>query len=492
MAMNLSPQKQTSHLKREILVRLIKAYLSDNYAENTRLIPYDMRPKGHEVPYRCCIHNERAILRDRAIAGLGFSIEETEDYTLLSELAKEAEQRETPEENPLTVLTSACKGCVPSRIYVTDLCQGCVARPCENTCKFGAISVINGKSTIDPTKCKNCGMCAQVCPYQAIQKIIVPCENACPVGAIAKDENGYARIDFDKCISCGKCASACPFGAVHEKSQIIDVLKHIKTKNRKVIAMLAPAMFGQLPCSPKQLKDAILKLGFDEVYEVAKGADVTTKTEAAEFVERLENGANFMTTSCCAGYNELVDKHIPEMKPYRSDTKTPMYYTAEIIKKKHPDAITVFFSPCVAKKREALKNPNVDYVLNYEEIGAWMIALGIQVSQCDEKDFDAEASAEARNFCVTGGVAKAVETILPEGTPAKPLVIDGLNKQSVRELKKYAKNGTCELGNLIEVMSCTGGCLGGNSTINAFKPALKQVTTYVNESPSIKENKSRV
>ena len=486
MAMNTSTPKQTSHLKREILVRLIKAYLSDNFEENTRLIPYDMRPKGSEVPYRCCIFKERAILRDRAIAGLGFSIEETDDSTLLSELAEKAEKREAPEDKPLTVLTTACKGCVPSRIYVTDLCQGCVARPCVNTCKFGAISIQNGKSVIDPAKCKNCGMCAQVCPYQAIQKIIVPCESACPVGAIAKDEDGHARIDFEKCISCGKCASACPFGAVHEKSQIIDVLKNIKA-GKKVIAMVAPAMFGQLPCTPKQLKEAIMKLGFTDVYEVAQGADVTTKNEAAEFVERLEKGAEFMTTSCCAGYNELVDKHIPDMKPFRSDTKTPMYYTAEIVKQENPDAVTVFFSPCVAKKREALNNSNVDYVLNYEEIGAWMIALGIQVSECGESEFKTEASAESRNYCVTGGVAKAVQTLLPEEIPAHPVMIDGLTKQTVRDLKKYAKNGMCDLGNLIEVMACTGGCLGGNSTVNAIKPALKQVTNYVNESSSIKE-----
>uniref|UniRef100_UPI004025FBDF monomeric [FeFe] hydrogenase n=1 Tax=Candidatus Stercorousia sp. TaxID=3048886 RepID=UPI004025FBDF len=488
MAMNTSTPKQTSHLKREILVRLIKAYLSDNFEENTRLIPYDMRPKGSEVPYRCCIFKERAILRDRAIAGLGFSIEETDDSTLLSELAEKAEKREAPEDKPLTVLTTACKGCVPSRIYVTDLCQGCVARPCVNTCKFGAISIQNGKSVIDPAKCKNCGMCAQVCPYQAIQKIIVPCESACPVGAIAKDEDGHARIDFEKCISCGKCASACPFGAVHEKSQIIDVLKNIKA-GKKVIAMVAPAMFGQLPCTPKQLKEAIMKLGFTDVYEVAQGADVTTKNEAAEFVERLEKGAEFMTTSCCAGYNELVDKHIPDMKPFRSDTKTPMYYTAEIVKQENPDAVTVFFSPCVAKKREALNNSNVDYVLNYEEIGAWMIAFGIQVAECGESEFKTEASAESRNYCVTGGVAKAVQTLLPEEIPAHPVIIDGLTKQTVRDLKKYAKNGMCDLGNLIEVMACTGGCLGGNSTVNAIKPALKQVTNYVNESTSIKEQK---
>lgn len=478
--------KQTSQLKKEILVRLIKAYLSDNFEENTRLIPYDMRPKGSEVPYRCCIHKERAILKDRAIAGLGLSIEDAQDYELLSTYAKKAEERTELEENPLTVLQTACQGCVPSRIYVTDLCQGCVARPCEQTCRFDAIKVENGKSVIDQTKCKNCGMCAQVCPYQAIARIIVPCENACPVGAIAKDDDGLARIDFDKCISCGKCASACPFGAVHEKSQIIDILKSIKA-GKKLVAMVAPAIFGQLPCSPKQLKQAILDLGFADVVEVAEGADITTKNEAEEFKERMEKGEEFMTTSCCAGYNELVEKHIPEIKPFRSETKTPAYYTSEMIKKETPDAITVFFSPCVAKRREAFKNPNIDYVLNYEELGAWFTALEVEVSVCEEAEFRKESSAQARNFAVTGGVAQAVNSVLEEGEKANAYVINGLDKQAIRDLKKFAKNGKCELGNLVEVMVCSGGCLGGSSTINAYKPALKQLTNYVSESPEIKD-----
>ena len=484
--MAINTPKQTSHLKREILVRLIKAYLGDNFEEDARLIPYAMRPKGSDVPYRCCIHKERAILRDRAIAGLGLSIEEADDSELLSTLAKRAQDRTEPEDNPLTVLQTACKGCVPSRIYVTDLCQGCVARPCESACKFGAIKVENGKSVIDPEKCKNCGMCAQVCPYQAITKIIVPCENACPVGAIAKDEDGLAHIDFEKCISCGKCVSACPFGAVHEKSQIIDILKEMKA-GKKLVAMLAPAIMGQLPCTPKQLKQAILSLGFTGVVEVAEGADITTKNEAAEFKERMAEGQGFMTTSCCAGYNELVEKHVPELKPFRSDTKTPAYYTAELVKSEAPDAVTVFFSPCVAKRREALQNPDIDYVLNFEELGAWFIALNVQVSACDESEFRKESSAEGRNFANTGGVAGAVNAMLDEGDKATPYVIDGLNKQSIRDLKKFAKNGKCELGNLIEVMACTGGCLGGSSTINAYKPALRQLTNYVKESPEIRD-----
>ena len=128
--MSINTPKQTSHLKREILARLIKAFLGENYEEDVRLIPYQMRPKGSEVPFRCCIHKERAILRDRVIAGLGFDIEEAEDSQLLSDLAKKATKREKPEEHPLTLLQNACNECVHARIHVTDLYQECVAIPC--------------------------------------------------------------------------------------------------------------------------------------------------------------------------------------------------------------------------------------------------------------------------------------------------------------------------------------------------------------------------
>src|SRR5574344_1782620 len=114
---------QTSHLKREILVRVIRAFLAENFEENVRLIPYDMRPKGCDVPYRCCVYKERAILKDRIIAGLGFSIEEDDELTLLSTYAKNSINREKPDDKALTVLEAACKGCVPSRVYVTDICQ---------------------------------------------------------------------------------------------------------------------------------------------------------------------------------------------------------------------------------------------------------------------------------------------------------------------------------------------------------------------------------
>lgn len=467
-------ENQTTHLKREILVRIIKAFLNGNFEENVRLIPYEMRPKGCDVPYRCCIYKERAIIKDRIIAYLGMSIEDDDEKTLLSSYAKHSLEREKPDENCLTVLEAACKGCVPSRVFVTNLCQGCVARPCVNSCKFGAISIVDGKSVIDGSKCKGCMKCTTVCPYYAIVKIRVPCEEACPVSAITKDETGHAKIDFDKCINCGKCVISCPFGAVHEKSQVIDVLRHIKT-GKKVIAMVAPSIMGQLPCKPVQLNSAIKDLGFYDVYEVAQGADITTKNEVKDFKNRIKKGDKFMTTSCCAGYIQLTEKHLNEIKPFISESKTPLYYTSEIVKKDYPDCISVFFSPCSAKRKEGNENPLIDYVISFEELGAWFIAAKTEVSKCKETQFKNFASSEAKKYGISGGVAKAVENSLNGEIELRPYCINGLNKNSIAELKRYAKNGECEFGNLVEVMACEGGCIAGNGTINSVKIARKQI-----------------
>ena len=475
---------QAIHLKKEILVRIIKAFLSDDFEQQARLIPYDMRPKGMEVPYRCCVYKERAIIKDRTIAGLGFPIEEDDETVSLADYAKQALKRTEISEKNLTVLQTACKGCSTNRIYVTDLCQGCVARPCQSTCKFGAISIINGRSVIDDSKCKKCQMCINACPYKAIVKISVPCEDSCPVGAIKKDETGFASIDYDKCINCGRCTAACPFGAVHERSQIIDILKAIKSE-KKVIAMVAPSIIGQFPGNIYQLKTAIMKSGFDDVYEVAQGADITANTEAKEFIERMEDGQNFMTTSCCAGYNQLIKKHLPEIKPFVSDTKTPLYYTAEIVKQEHPDAVTVFVSPCVAKRAEGFENSNVDFVMNYEELGALFVAKKIQILELDEGKYAVEASKQARNFGYSGGVAESVKKSLIDEDSVKSCIINGLNKDSIKQLKKYATSGDCEGCNLVEVMCCEGGCIGGNATINNKKTAKKLIDTFTQNSEDI-------
>jgi [FeFe] hydrogenase (group B1/B3) len=485
----MNNKNQEIDSKKEVLEKIIKAFFSDNFEETVCRIPLSMRSNGYEVLYRCCVYKERVILRDRVIAGLGFSVEYDDEVTDLLEYAKKVLEREYIVDNkPLTLIETACQGCVPNTIYVTDVCQGCVARSCETACKFGAVSIINNRSKIDSAKCKNCKMCIPVCPYNAIVKIAVPCEDICPVDAIKKNENGTAKIDYNVCILCGKCMMACPFGVINEKSQIVDVLKNIKI-GKKVVAMLAPSIVGQFQGSVYQLKAALKKVGFCDAYEVAEGADISTRREAFEFAERMESGGSFMTTSCCASYNQFIKKHLPEVKEFVSTTKTPMYYIAQKVKNEHPEYITVFISPCVAKKNEACDNENVNYVINYEELDALFSAKDIKVQDCVEERFEVESSKQGRSFGITGGVVGAVAKILEDKENfVKPYVINGLNKETIKCLKKKARDEKCFEGNLVEVMGCEGGCIGGNATICTSRVVQKAIKTLCDQSKDIEKN----
>ncbi len=480
----MSQIRLTSSLNRLVLINIIKAFDSGNFPMAAHRIPYEMRPKNSKPQYRCCIHKERAAIRERTIAGLGFSVAEDDHIKLLTEYAQDALERTKVDSEVLTAIDTACQGCRSGHIHVTDMCQGCVAQSCVSSCKFGAIRVENSKAVIDDDKCKNCGLCVKACSYNAISRLRVPCEEACPVGAIHKNEQGVIDIDFERCISCGACVAGCPFGAIHEKSQMIDILKEVKG-SRPVVAMVAPAVQGQFPESLPKIASALIAAGFSHVLEVAEGADLTTMNEAAEFAERMEEGEPFMTTSCCAAYKELVRLHMPEMKPYVSETPTPMHYTAKIAKERFPGCVTVFVGPCVAKKKEGLDDDYVDYVMSIEELGSLFVAREIELSECEDYSFHIAASSEGRGFAVTGGVSGAVAAAAGEDCPLKSHCVDGLDKKAIALMRNYAKKGECPEGNLIEVMVCQGGCVGGSSVLNDTKKASVKVKTYSAESKSI-------
>lgn len=141
--------------------------------------------------------------------------------------------------------------------------------------------------------------------------------------------------------------------------------------------------------------------------------------------------------------------------------------------------------PALPKKSEALKNENIDYVMNYEELGALFVANKIEVSELEETKFEIEASKEGRNFGILGGVAKSVEAASQNKVEIKPHIINGINKETIKELKGYAKKGECENGNLIEVMCCEGGCVGGNDCINTVRTATKSINEFTKDSKPI-------
>ena len=479
--MNNLSDNQVFHYRRTALRKVVEAFDKGTLETKAYRIPYEVIKQDSKETVRCCIYKERAVFRTRVIAALGCSVEADDEATSLNDYGTQALKRTSVPEVPLTVMEIACKGCPPARHFVTEACQGCLARPCQQACKFGAISFVNGKSFIDTAKCKNCGACKDVCPYHAITFIPVPCEQACPVNAIHKSERGLAEIDFNKCISCGHCMEACPFGAIMERSQLVDILHAIKD-GKKVCAMIAPSIVGQFDnATLPQLITAIQKAGFSKVTEVALGADITTRNEARELVERLENGAKFMTTSCCAAWIQAVKKHLPALKEFVSHTKTPGGYTAELEKKN--GFTTVFIGPCVSKRVEGMEDPNMDFVMTYEELGALFDAKCIIPSQCEETPLDNTISGEARYYGVTGGVAQAVENAIAGKKPFTKMAINGLDKKTMLILNAFAK-GT---GNfqLLEVMNCKGGCIGGPCTLKKQAQVIKPIKDLVAQSPKV-------
>ena len=472
----LIPKNNASMMRTKILIKIAESFLEDSFANADR-IPLDLRPK-EQNPSRCCIYKDRAVLKYRCMSAMGACPEEeTDELKSLKEYGQDAINRKSLEKSKLSVIDIACSACIKSQYVVTNACRGCFAQPCRLNCPKEAISIVNGRAYIDPEKCVNCGKCHEVCPYHSIIKVPVPCEEACPVGAITKDEFGKEHIDEEKCISCGKCLASCPFGAIVERSQMVDVLNQIHNTENKVVAMLAPAVIGQFPGSINHLVSALKKAGFDDVVEVAVGADITTQKESAEFVERMEHGEKLMTTSCCPAYYKATQVHIPEIAPFVSDTKTPMYYTAEIVKQENPNCKAVFVGPCLAKRVEAENDPNVDYVLTFEEVGAILVAKKINIDECEPQEFTKVSHAEGRQFPVIGGVAGAVAAMIGDKVDYRPEKIDGLTKENIRLLKRYATKGA--ESNMLEVMCCEGGCVAGPGCIALPKKAARAVGDYV-------------
>ncbi|MBR2638422.1 MAG: monomeric [Bacteroidaceae bacterium] len=445
----------------QLLKKLVKMWKEDELLNKIDRMLLEMYPRKRNPKGRCCVYKERAVMKYKTMAMLGFDMsDEVDEGERLSSYVQRMYDREMPDDKRgiLSVMDEACSSCVKINYEITHLCRGCVARPCYTNCPKDAITYDkDGKAHIDHDKCISCGKCHQACPYHAIVYMPVPCEEACPVKAISKDEYGIEHIDADKCIYCGKCLNACPFGAIFDQCAVFDVLKRIKA-GKQVIAMVAPSVLAQFGKPMEQVYGAFKAIGFTDVIEVAVGAEETTRRESAEFKERMEEGEPFMTTSCCPAYVNLARKHIPNLVKYISTTASPMVYTAEYARKKYPDGVNVFISPCASKKAECREYDDIDFVLTFREIEAVIEGMEIEIEKCEPYTPVEVAGKDAHGFAKTGGVFTAVQNHL--GEEMQGLVIADLNKKNIALLKAYAKSGKCP-GKMIEVMSCPGGCITG-------------------------------
>lgn len=450
-------------IKHDVLYEVAKLAFAGELEAKRDNIAMTLIP-GPTPQFRCCIYKEREIIRQRVRLAEGKAPGIMDDG------------------NVIQVISSACEDCPISSYTVTENCQNCAGKACINACKFGAIESGKFKSHIDASKCKECGKCAQACPYNAIAHLKRPCKFSCPVNAITYDEHGISVIDKKKCIRCGKCVHSCPFGAIGSKTFIVQVIEAIKA-GKHVYAMAAPATEGQFgeDITMASWKKAMLEVGFTDFYDVSLGADMTAAYEAEEWAEAYKDGKK-KVTSCCPAFVNMVRLHYPDLAECVSTTISPMCAVSRLIKARDPEAITVFIGPCLAKKSEIIdqKIPgSADYVLTYSEIRAIMKAKSVVLQPCanDEQI----GSVYGKRFANSGGVTAAVLQSLKESEDeidAKVCVANGASEcKKALLLLKAAKLPE----DFIEGMICDGGCVGGPSSFSSQTSSKKHRDTLLNQ-----------
>ena len=459
--------------------------LSD-YEKLMRELPFKIIP-GEEKSLRSSIFLERAIISERVRLAMGMSLRPLDESVPASEGLVHSVIADKYYEPPLiNVIKFACNACPEKVIKVTAMCQGCLAHPCQEVCPKHAISFRNGKSHIDQSLCVKCGRCVNSCPYSAIVKTERPCAAACGMGAIHSDEHGRAEIDYDKCVSCGMCLVNCPFGAIVDKGQIFQLIQSIK-RGDEVVAIVAPAFINQFPgMTPSKLKEAMRRLGFADVAEVAIGADLCTIDEAKDFMEEVPAKIPFMGTSCCPAWSVMAKKLFPQQAECISMAMTPMVLTARLIKKEKPNARICFVGPCAAKKLEASRRSvrsEVDFVLTFEELMGLFEAKAVNFADLPDNPEDSfnSASADARGFAASGGVAQAVVNAIKKMDPDREVKV--MSAQGLADCKKMmmmAKAGKYN-GYLLEGMACPGGCIAGAGTLADPAKSVAMLNKYKNE-----------
>ncbi len=456
-------------LKYRVLKETARMAWNDTLIEGILDIP-DIIVPGKKPTMRCCVYKEKAIVNERVKLAMG---------------------GDKTNSNVIEVIEIACDECPVGGYEVTAVCRGCLAHRCADACKFGAITIDeHQKAVIDKSKCKSCGMCAKVCPYSAIMDFKRPCQKACKAGAITMNEDQAAKIDNDKCVSCGACVYQCPFGAISEKSYILDVVNYIKESQGgnkyKTYACVAPAIASQfIYAKTGQVISGLKELGFDEVIEVALGADMVTMHETQELMEK-----GILTSSCCPAFVDYVTKNFPDLLPYVSSTLSPMAMIGKHIKENDPTAKVVFIGPCTAKKMEIKKDtvaPYVDTVITFEELQALFDSKDVDITELPEMELT-EASYYGRIFARSGGLTEAVKQGIKEkgieDFQPNPVVCDGLEECKIA-LLKLRKNLLD--GNFIEGMACQGGCVSGNGCLTHMAKSRMDVENYgkASKKPSI-------
>ncbi len=299
--------------------------------------------------------------------------------------------------------------------------------------------------TLDKDKCKGCTNCIKRCPTEAIRV-----------------RNGKAKIIKERCIDCGECIRVCPH---HAKKAITDSFDSIFNYKYK-IALPAPTFYGQF----KNIWDVdviltgLKKIGFDDVYEVARAAEVVS-IAANQFFE-LKNIKKPAISSACPAVVRLIRTKFPNLIENIVPIKSPMEVAARIVKRKikndmslKNEEIGVFFiTPCAAKATNTkvpmgMDQSYVDGVISMKEVYLKLAAIIGKIEDVEELSV---AGMSGICWANSGGESSALRN-------EQTIGVDGIH--NVIEVLEALEDDKLEDIDFVEALACTGGCVGGPLTV---------------------------
>jgi len=306
----------------------------------------------------------------------------------------------------------------------------------------------------DKEKCKGCTNCMKRCPTQAIRLI-----------------DGKAFINNLKCIHCGECIKVCPYNAYTPESIEWYEEMHFSSYKYK-IAVLSTPLYGQFPKGTDicKVQNAVLKLGFDYVYDASWAAEMVSRAIKKKINEE-KNIRPFISTNCPAAVR-LIKNRYPSLMDNLILLKEPMVIAAMTAKERakakfnyKDEEIGVFYiSPCPAKLL-AVTDPVGDYVPYVD----WVIPLNTIYGQIYKEIIKGDdklclyPSLNGLKWAVSGGQSESADL-------TNYIAVNGM--ENIIQILDEIENGNLSNVDFVETLACVQGCVGG--TFNVINPFIAQ------------------
>ena len=322
---------------------------------------------------------------------------------------------------------------------------------------------------LDEEKCTGCTTCLKHCPTEAI-----------------RIRGGRAVISSERCIDCGECIRVCPEKAKKAVSGKLSNMERFKWK----IALPAPTLYGQFDNLDDidYVIDGLLKIGFDQVFEVSKAAELVS-AYTRQYL-KTDGVIKPAISSACPVVLRLISLRFPSLCDHIIHMLPPMEVAARLAKdkaqKEHPELSpeeigVCFISPCPAKV-SYVKNGFANYKSQVDEVVAindvYFSLIG-KMRKTDEVEAHSESGRIGIGWARSGGEATAIFN-------EDYLAADGIN--NVIHVLDQIENGNIPPLEFIELNACTGGCVGGVLGIqNPFiaKARLQALRRYLPVSQNI-------